>query len=856
VNKNKIVALFVALICICLAAVFFFKDFFMPPAGNGQRTRTSAEISYNADAEIAAALEQMKQSQDKATVITNINSNQREIALTFDGVTDRTKMQQIVELLKKYNAKATFFVTGSSIAEEPKIAVNINKEGYKIENNTLLGMATMENVPVEQLIKDFCRAQKIIQVTTDRGANLLKCNDTKYTEQLLQVARACGFNSVVKSDLFLDVKQISSLSAADEFVAHIRPGSIVSVKLQPNGEPVQHEEGKTNLTPAVDKKPGLRTLPQQADLEDKELVAAVEKLLIALQKANYATVYVEDFSQKQSSALAKSVSFVQEQVLSLFTCRAVYAAESVENKADEIKVISTTEPALSYIFAGLTNEFVVNDVLGRLDHLKIKATFFVTETEMKKYPTLVRKLIESGHEIGIGIRPKSGETLDETSNNIVRSRQMLQEQFGVTTNLVKQLTGVIEDTTKKAVSNVQCILISQSINVVQSKHKEYTSADQVMAEIFPKSMYAIGRGQIVYFRMDYYTNNQLVGDLLEAIKQRKVDNIAYTAFYDNPEINPANDSQYMIKPIGEILNNKKYTYQYPVDLSKVPEHLQIHDKGLNIDESHFLSESAKRYIGNEDVRFGKSMLGFSKMEDRHLDKKGYIHTTDNVIFITFDDWGTDASVNKILYVLRKHHIPATFFILTHNVLNNPNLLRSIAAEGNVIGSHSNEHKPMAIIDHKTGQLVKTQDREEYMKDLATAYQKLQSITGDVTLNGKPVLTRYFRPPTLAISKMGFESLFENGYEYIINGSFNTGDYAAKSVEQLVKVMEEGIYTQEGGVQKGAVLVMHMLDTAAYTPLALDIVLTANEKKSDSDPSKFKVGRLSDYLVDGYAQMNH
>ena len=48
--------------------------------------------------------------------------------------------------------------------------------------------------------------------------------------------------------------------------------------------------------------------------------------------------------------------------------------------------------------------------------------------------------------------------------------------------------------------------------------------------------------------------------------------------------------------------------------------------------------------------------------------------------------------------------------------------------------------------------------------------------------------------------------------------------------------------------------MHMSSTAGYTPRALDIMLTANEKRKDDDPRKFKIGRLSDYLVDGYSQM--
>lgn len=45
----------------------------------------------------------------------------------------------------------------------------------------------------------------------------------------------------------------------------------------------------------------------------------------------------------------------------------------------------------------------------------------------------------------------------------------------------------------------------------------------------------------------------------------------------------------------------------------------------------------------------------------------------------------------------------------------------------------------------------------------------------------------------------------------------------------------------------------MTSTAKYTPIALDVLLTENEKKPDGNPTKFKVGLLSDYLRDGYSQ---
>ncbi len=185
---------------------------------------------------------------------------------------------------------------------------------------------------------------------------------------------------------------------------------------------------------------------------------------------------------------------------------------------------------------------------------------------------------------------------------------------------------------------------------------------------------------------------------------------------------------------------------------------------------------------------------------------------------------------------------------------NPNLLRAIAVEGHEIGSHSDMHKPMVVRDPKTGKQVPTQTKDEYTAELASSYQKLEQIVGNVTVNGKPALTRFFRPPTLAVSRMGFEALLATGYEYTISGE-STYDYKAENVSQLVNTIKDSIYTKNGEVKKGSVLVLHMGDGVPYTPIALDILLTANEAKADSDPSKFKVGRLSDYLKAGYTQMS-
>ena len=69
---------------------------------------------------------------------------------------------------------------------------------------------------------------------------------------------------------------------------------------------------------------------------------------------------------------------------------------------------------------------------------------------------------------------------------------------------------------------------------------------------------------------------------------------------------------------------------------------------------------------------------------------------------------------------------------------------------------------------------------------------------------------------------------------------------------MVDNIRNGLYAK-GQVQKGAVFVMHMSDSSRFTARALDILLTNNEKKHIGDPTRFEVGRLSDYLVAGYNQ---
>lgn len=540
-------------------------------------------------------------------------------------------------------------------------------------------------------------------------------------------------------------------------------------------------------------------------------------------------------------------------MLTLFLFGQSAQAKVSGKESEELKYILTVEPALSFTFGEVKDDEQVEQMLDKLAELNIKGTFFVTELEMLRSPQNIKKIIADGHEIGLAIRPKDGTSVSQVKELILRTQKMLQEKFQRETKLFKQPWGKISQETYQAIAELDCVLIGQSLNLMQTKHQNYESAEQIMAAIFKPSMLALARGDILYFRLDFYKNKKISIDLVEKVKQAKIDNIAYEHAYDNLQNNKNNNSAYKIKPVGAILSETKLLYNYPAEPKLIPDRLQNDSNGIKITKENLIQEISKRYIGNVDITPEDRMLGFSKMEARRFDIGGKIKTKEKVIFLSFDDWGSDAAINKLLYVLRKHNVKATFFILTNNVLLNTNLLRSIAVEGHDIASHSDKHKPMSIRDLKTGRQIPTSSKEEYLKEYKEAYIKLRDVTGDVIVEGKPALTRFFRPPTLAISRDGMSALFETSYTNVVCGSGNMYDYKAKNVEELMDRFKEVIYTPQGKVQNGAILIFHMSDVCAYTAMAIDILLTANEYREANDPKKFKVGRLSDYLTEEYLE---
>lgn len=531
-------------------------------------------------------------------------------------------------------------------------------------------------------------------------------------------------------------------------------------------------------------------------------------------------------------------------------------ARNQGHQAEKWRFIPSTSQSVIFTFGGLSKKEPLVHVLDAMKANEMRGTFFVTERELKRNAENIRLIRSYGQDLGIGLTSiKGGGTAAEYAMQIQRVRDGLQ-QYGVTTDVVRQMASSDNEAgMKEAAAAMKCWFVGQGLNAVQSKDKQAQSADEVMPHIFGKWTTSLGRNEILYIRTDYYTKPTLASEVMMAIKQQKVDNIAYDAYGDNPTDNRQNDSAYRIVSVQDVLDEPAKLYQYPVETMDLPVEIQLGYGAGGITKKNFQREFFKRYIGAPEVSSSDRMYGFTQKELALADKTGLVKTAaPQTVFLTFDDWGNDDSINKLLYVLRKHRVHATFFVITKNMINNPNLLRAIVAEGNEVGSHTDHHVPMLRVDEK-GRSYIVEDNATYRQNVRSSYEKLLSAIGDMKIeNGSRYgLTRLLRPPQLAVSRDGCAVALDEGFTYLVSGSGSAEDYGAVSMESLEGIMDHIVHKRNGDVRRGAIMIMHMSGSGTRTPYALDMLLTKNDQRPEGDPKKFKVGLLGDYLRDGYDQ---
>jgi len=96
------------------------------------------------------------------------------ISLTFDDGPDITWTPKVLDLLKKYNAKATFFVIGSQVQKYPELVKRIIEEGHELGNHTYSHSETFGFKTREKVEQELVKTNEVVKNVTGKKLNLYR----------------------------------------------------------------------------------------------------------------------------------------------------------------------------------------------------------------------------------------------------------------------------------------------------------------------------------------------------------------------------------------------------------------------------------------------------------------------------------------------------------------------------------------------------------------------------------------------------------------------------------------------------------------------------------------------------------
>ena len=177
----------------------------------------------------------------------------------------------------------------------------------------------------------------------------------------------------------------------------------------------------------------------------------------------------------------------------------------------------------------------------------------------------------------------------------------------------------------------------------------------------------------------------------------------------------------------------------------------------------------------------------------------------NKIAITFDDGPHPVYTKKILDLLDKYNIKATFFVVGENARYYKNDLIEIVNRGHELGNHTFSHT-----------IIKDKNVEDIISEIEGCRNAIYDICGENTI--------LFRPPGGIMADITAEDaeLLEN-YDIIL-WSIDTMDWAHHTPEKIAEYVINN-------TKSGDIILMHdYIGKDSPTPLALDIIIPELIKK--------------------------
>lgn len=131
--------------------------------------------------------------------IFRVNTEEKEIALTFDiNWAEEEHLDEILQVLKKYDVKGTFFIMGGWINytdDNKEKLKNIYNDGHEIGNHSYIH-PNFVNITEERMNDELQKTEDIIYETIGCNTKLFRFPSGSYNEKALNYVLSKGYKCI------------------------------------------------------------------------------------------------------------------------------------------------------------------------------------------------------------------------------------------------------------------------------------------------------------------------------------------------------------------------------------------------------------------------------------------------------------------------------------------------------------------------------------------------------------------------------------------------------------------------------------------------------------------------------------
>lgn len=202
-------------------------------------------------------------------------------------------------------------------------------------------------------------------------------------------------------------------------------------------------------------------------------------------------------------------------------------------------------------------------------------------------------------------------------------------------------------------------------------------------------------------------------------------------------------------------------------------------------------------------------------ENKDIDKK--------IVYLTFDD-GPSENTIKIIDILNRYNIKATFFLVGYNIINNNNyILKRLYNENHYIGLHTISHDYYYLYKHKNAHI-------NFINEILEQQKLIYQITG--------FKSKLIRPPYsdgTVLTDLHIQKIIEYDFKYW-DWNVDTEDWKALTIDDIFNSITHSLQLLDN--HDKIVVLFHELNISVKSlPFVINYFIDKGYQFKTYDPDK-------------------